>query len=232
MAYDHDHHTHGDHHHAPTAFARAFAIGILLNLSFVAIEAFFGWQVNSLALLADAGHNLSYVAGLALAWAATIATQKRPDHRHTYGWQRASILAALANALLLLVAMGSLIWEAVQRLRTPPPTEAGVVIAVAAVGVVINGITALLFMSDQKSDMNIRGAYLHMAADALVSLGVVKLVSRMSARHHQMRSQRNVRGAHTPDVEIVHADNSGATAEPALDRDQVDAVGYAIKSQV
>ena len=173
MPHDHNHHAHGDHHHAPTKFARAFAIGILLNLGFVAIEAFYGWQVNSLALLADAGHNLSDVAGLGLAWVATLVAQRRPDRRHTYGWQRASILAALANALLLLVAMGSLIWEAVQRLQTPMPTEASVVIAVAAVGVVINGITAMLFMSGQKSDMNIRGAYLHMAADALVSLGVV-----------------------------------------------------------
>ena len=169
----HNHHAHGDHHHAPTAFARAFAIGILLNISFVIVEAFYGWRINSLALLADAGHNLSDVAGLVLAWVATIAAQRRPDRRHTYGWQRASILAALANALLLLIAMGSLLWEAIARLHTPTPIEGGVVMAVAAFGVMVNGITAMLFMSDQKSDINIRGAYLHMAADALVSLGVV-----------------------------------------------------------
>ena len=169
----HDHHTHGEHHQTPTTFARAFAIGILLNISFVIVEAIFGWRINSLALLADAGHNLSDVAGLVLAWVATIAAQRRPDHRHTYGWQRASILAALANALLLLVAMGSLLWEAIARLQTPTSTDGWVVMAVAAFGVVVNGVTALLFMSGQKSDINIRGAYLHMAADALVSFGVV-----------------------------------------------------------
>lgn len=169
----HDHHTHGEHHQTPTTFARAFAIGILLNISFVIVEAIFGWRINSLALLADAGHNLSDVAGLVLAWVATIAAQRRPDHRHTYGWQRASILAALANAILLLVAMGSLLWEAIARLQTPTSTDGWVVMAVAAFGVVVNGVTALLFMSGQKSDINIRGAYLHMAADALVSFGVV-----------------------------------------------------------
>ena len=169
----HNHHTHGEHHHAPSKFARAFAIGILLNVSFVIVEAFYGWRINSLALLADAGHNLSDVAGLVLAWVATIAAQRRPDRRHTYGWQRASILAALANALLLLMAMGSLLWEAIARLQSPSPTDGGVVMAVAAFGVLVNGVTAMLFMSDQKSDINIRGAYLHMAADALVSLGVV-----------------------------------------------------------
>ena len=168
MAYDHHHHD-----HAPKSFQRAFLIGICLNIGFVLIEAFYGWQVNSLALLADAGHNLSDVAGLILAWVATLAGQRLPDHRYTYGWQRASILAALANALMLLVAMGSLLWEALHRLQAPATTEGATIVVVAAIGVLVNGATALLFMNGQKSDINIRGAYLHMAADALVSLGVV-----------------------------------------------------------
>ena len=161
------------HSHAPKNFGRAFAIGIALNVSFVLVEAFFGWKSNSLALLADAGHNLSDVAGLLLAWVAAIAGRLRPDQRHTYGWQRASILAAFANAILLLLAMGALAWEAVGRLQSAAATQGLTIIAVAAVGVLINGITAALFMSGSKNDLNIRGAFLHMAADALVSLGVV-----------------------------------------------------------
>lgn len=164
---------HHGHSHAPKSFNRAFAIGIGLNVGFVLIEGIYGWKIDSLALLADAGHNLSDVAGLLLAWVAAMAGHLRPDHRHTYGWQRASILAAFANAILLLVAMGALAWEAVQRLQAPGATEGVTIIAVAAVGVLINGITAALFMSGSKDDLNIRGAFLHMAADALVSLGVV-----------------------------------------------------------
>ncbi len=169
MSAGHDH----SHSHAPAPFNRAFAIGIALNAAFVAVEAFYGWKINSLALLADAGHNLSDVAGLVLAWAGTLAGKRRPDARHTYGWKRASILAAFANAVLLLVAMGSLGWEALQRLGTPEATEGWTIIAVAGVGIVINTATALLFMRGGKDDLNIRGAFLHMAADALVSLGVV-----------------------------------------------------------
>ena len=165
-------HSHG-HSHGPAAFDRAFAVGIALNIVFVAIEAFYGWRATSLALLADAGHNLSDVAGLALAWVAALAGRLPPDQRHTYGWQRASILAAFANAILLLVVMGSLIWEAVHRLQSPTPIAGVTVMVVAAVGVVVNGATAALFMAGRASDMNIRGAFLHMAADALVSLGVV-----------------------------------------------------------
>ena len=161
------------HHHGPAAFNRAFAIGIALNLGFVLVEAAYGWQAGSLALLADAGHNLSDVAGLVLAWIAALAAGRLPDHRHTYGWQRASILAAFANAVLLLVAMGSLLWEAAHRLQSPAPTDGFTIIVVAAIGVLVNGATAALFMSGRKVDMNIRGAFLHMAADALVSLGVV-----------------------------------------------------------
>ena len=165
-------HDHG-HDHGPANFDAAFAIGIALNMAFVLVEAFYGWKINSLALLADAGHNLSDVAGLVLAWGGALAGKLRPDARHTYGWKRASILAAFANALLLLVAMGSLAWEAAHRLQSPVATEGWTIIAVAAVGIVINTATALLFRRGRKTDLNIRGAFLHMAADALVSLGVV-----------------------------------------------------------
>jgi len=173
-AHGHDHahgHSHG-HAHAPANFDRAFAIGIALNAGFVAIEAFYGWKVDSLALLADAGHNLSDVAGLVLAWAGAAAGRLRPDARHTYGFKRASILAAFANALLLLLAMGSLAWEAIGRLQAPHATQGLTIIVVAAIGIVVNGATALLFLRGG-NDINLRGAFLHMAADALVSAGVV-----------------------------------------------------------
>ena len=164
------------HNHAPTEFNRAFAIGIALNIAFVAIEAFYGWKINSLALLADAGHNLSDVAGLVLAWGAALASKLRPDQRHTYGWQRGTILAAFANALLLLVAMGALIWEAVGRLTSTDSlasAEGVTIMVVAGIGIAVNTVTALLFMQGGKTDLNIRGAFLHMTADALVSAGVV-----------------------------------------------------------
>ncbi|UCU96807.1 cation diffusion facilitator family transporter [Hydrogenophaga taeniospiralis] len=165
-----------DHSHAPANFNKAFAIGIGLNLVFVAIEAFYGWKINSLALLADAGHNLSDVAGLVLAWGGALAGKLRPNARHTYGWKRGSILAAFANALLLLVAMGALVWEAAGRLMSPDPlvgNQGVTIMVVAGVGIVVNTATALLFMRGRESDLNIRGAFLHMAADALVSAGVV-----------------------------------------------------------
>ena len=166
--------SHGHHHdHARSDFGRAFAIGIALNAGFVLVEAYFGWRAGSLALLADAGHNLSDVGGLVLAWAATAASRLRPDERHTYGWRRGSILASFANALILLMAMGSLALEAVQRLQTPAPIDGVTIMVVAGIGVLVNGITAALFASGSKKDLNIRGAFLHMAADALVSLGVV-----------------------------------------------------------
>jgi cobalt-zinc-cadmium efflux system protein len=177
-AHDHDQeHSHGGHghSHAPANFNRAFAIGIALNIVFVVIEAFYGWRINSLALLADAGHNLSDVAGLVLAWGGALAIKLRPNARHTYGWRRATILAAFANALLLLVAMGGLAWEAIGRLMSGDVSlqEQGVTImVVAGIGIVINTATALLFMRGG-DDLNIRGAFLHMAADALVSAGVV-----------------------------------------------------------
>lgn len=179
MSVGHDHGAHPrhstehGHSHVPAEFGHAFAIGIVLNAVFVAIEAFFGWKINSLALLADAGHNLSDVAGLALAWGGVLAAKRRPDSKHTYGWKRASILAAFINAVVLLVAMGSLGWEAALRLRAPEATEGWTMIGVATVGILVNTATALLFMRGSKGDLNIRGAFLHMAADALVSLGVV-----------------------------------------------------------
>ena len=161
------------HTHAPADFGRAFRIGIALNLTFVLVEALAGWRVGSLALVADAGHNLSDVGGLLLAWAGTAAARLHANDTHTYGWRRASILASFANAVILLVVMGALGFEAVQRLQDPSPTNGGVVMMVAGVGVLVNAATAWLFMSGSRSDLNIRGAYLHMAADALVSLGVV-----------------------------------------------------------
>ena len=170
MSHDHN------HDHAPANFNRAFAIGIVLNLAFVGIEAFYGWRVNSLALLADAGHNLSDVAGLVLAWGGALAVRLQPNVRHTYGWKRATILAAFANSLLLLVAMGGLAWEAIGRLLSDQVSlqEQGVTImVVAGIGIVVNTATALLFMRGRDTDLNIRGAFLHMAADALVSAGVV-----------------------------------------------------------
>ncbi|MES3008411.1 MAG: cation diffusion facilitator family transporter [Pseudomonadota bacterium] len=169
----HSHQRHSHHEHTPASFGRAFAIGITLNLSFVLVEAFYGWQAQSLALLADAAHNLSDVGGLLLAWAAYAAATLRPDSRHTYGWRRGSILASFTNAVLLLVAMGSLAWEAAQRFQSPMAIEAHTVMLVAGIGVLINAATAWLFMAGSKNDLNIRGAFLHMAADALVSVGVV-----------------------------------------------------------
>jgi len=153
--------------------SRAFGIGIMLNVGFVIIEAYYGWVTGSLALLADAAHNLSDVGGLLLAWAAFAAARLQPSDQKTYGWRRGSILASFINALILLVAMGSLGWEAIHRLNEPAPMAAGTVMIVAAIGVVINTVTALLFIAGSKRDLNIRGAFLHMAADALVSIGVV-----------------------------------------------------------
>jgi len=174
---DHSHHhDHGHdqaHAHAPAEFNRAFAIGIALNIAFVGIEAFYGWRINSLALLADAGHNLSDVAGLVLAWGGALAGKRRASARYTYGFKRASILAAFINAALLLIAMGSLGWEAAGRLESPQATQGWTIMAVAGVGIVVNGATALMFMRGAHGDLNIRGAFLHMAGDALVSLGVV-----------------------------------------------------------
>jgi cobalt-zinc-cadmium efflux system protein len=148
-------------------------VGITLNLGFVIAEAAYGFIANSLALLADAGHNLSDVLGLLLAWVAASLAKRRPSARFTYGMKRTPILASLANAMLLLVASGAIVLEAVRRLSDPAPVAETTVIWVAVIGIVINGVTALGFMAGRKSDLNIRGAFLHMVADAVVSLGVV-----------------------------------------------------------
>ena len=167
-------HSHGPGHaRAPANFGRAFAIGIALNLTFVAVELVYGVLANSMALIADAGHNLSDVLGLAVAWIASVLTRRPPSPRLTYGLGGSSIVAALFNGVLLLVAVGAIAWEAILRLFEPEPVASGTVMIVAAVGIVINGVTAWLFASGRKGDLNIRGAFLHMVADAAVSAGVV-----------------------------------------------------------
>ena len=164
---------HAGHSHAPASFGRAFAIGTALNLGYVAVEATFGVRVHSMALLADAGHNLSDVLGLLVAWGGAALARRGPTRRRTYGLRSTTILAALANAVLLLIAIGAIAWEAVQRVGHPEPVPGGTVAWVAGLGIAVNTATALLFMSGRKHDLNIRGAYLHMAADAAVSGGVV-----------------------------------------------------------
>lgn len=165
-------HSH-EHSHAPANYDRAFALGIVLNVVYIAVEAVFGVLANSLALLADAGHNLSDVLGLVLAWGAHYLSRLQPSGRRTYGWRSSSILAALANALILLVALGGIVWEAIRRFAAPPEIMGETLIWVASVGVIINAATAMLFFKGRQRDLNIKGAYLHMAADAGVSLGVV-----------------------------------------------------------
>lgn len=168
---DHDHHDH--HHHGPKNYNRAFALGISLNIIFVIIEAIYGFYANSLALMADAGHNLSDVAGLVIAWGAFWLASKKPTARFTFGLRKSSIISALFNSIFLLVAVGIILREAVYRLITPNIVEPKTVMIVAFIGIIINTLTALLFFKDKHDDINIRGAYLHMAADALISLGVV-----------------------------------------------------------
>jgi len=166
-----DHHAH--HHHLPARFDRAFAIGIGLNFSFVIVEVTVGVLVGSLALVADAGHNLSDVLGLLMAWGATLLARRPSTARRTYGMRRATILAALANAALLFIAIGGIAWEAGQRLFAPAEVPGMALIAVAGAGVAINAFTAWLFTRGRANDLNIRGAFLHMVADALISLGVI-----------------------------------------------------------
>jgi len=177
--HDHSHHDHGHghshagHSHAPANFGRAFAIGIVLNTGFVAVEAGYGLATQSMALLADAGHNLADVLGLAVAWAGATLAQRKPTKRFTYGLRGSSILAALTNALLLLVALGAIVLEAIHRFGDPAPVAGATVSMVAAVGIAVNLSTALLFMRGQSHDINTRAAYLHMMSDAAVSAGVV-----------------------------------------------------------
>lgn len=178
----HDHHDHGHSHahahghghsHAPASFGRAFAIGIALNTAYVAGEAIYGVMANSLALLADAGHNFGDVLALGLAWLAAWLGGKAPSARYTYGLRSSSILAALANAALLLLVTGGITWEAVLRFMHPQAAAGATVMVVAAVGIAVNGATALMFMGGRKDDLNVRSAFQHMASDALVAFGVV-----------------------------------------------------------
>ena len=183
-AHGHGHgHTHGHgghaHAHGPINYDRIFAIGVALNVSYALIEAVAGFWLHSLALVADAGHNLSDVLGLLLAWAAVWLSRRKPSARHSYGLGRTSILAALANAVLLFVALGAIVWEAIGRLNEPQVVATGPVIVIALIGIAINGFTAWLFMRGSKTDLNVRGAYLHMAADAAVSAGVVASAALM-----------------------------------------------------
>ena len=173
--HDHGHagHSHAGHSHAPKDFGRAFALGIALNVGFVVIEAVYGVLSNSMALVADAGHNLSDVLGLAAAWIASVLVKRAPSARFTYGLRGSSILAALFNAVFLLVATGGIMVEALRRFLEPAPVAGVTVMIVAGIGILINGFTAWLFASGGESDINIRGAFLHMAADAAVSAGVV-----------------------------------------------------------
>ena len=171
-AHAHDHAEAHGHGHAPASFGRAFAIGIALNLGFVIVEAIFGILSNSVALLADAGHNVSDVLALAVAWLASELVKRAPTARFTYGLRGSSILAALFNAVFLLVIVGAISWEAIRRLGAPEPVAGKTVMIVAAVGIVINGLTAWMFAGG-KRDINVRGAFVHMASDALASAGVV-----------------------------------------------------------
>lgn len=171
----HESHAHGPggHVHTPASFGTAFAIGIGLNAAFVVLEAIFGIMSNSVALVADAGHNLSDVMGLLVAWGAMVLSKRAPTKRFTYGLKGSSILAALFNAIVLLITVGAIGWEAIQRLLHPEPVAGVTVMTVAAAGIVVNGISAWLFASGRKGDINIKGAFMHMAADAVISVGVV-----------------------------------------------------------
>ena len=166
-------HSHYNAGHKPREYRMAFAVGIGLNTAFVLIESAFGIISNSVALLADAGHNLSDVLGLAIAWGAATLARRPPSTRYTYGWRGSTILAALANAAFLFVAIGAIGWESILRLLRPEAVASTTVMVVATIGIAINALTAWLFASGRRADLNIRGAYLHMAADAAISAGVV-----------------------------------------------------------
>lgn len=180
MSHDHDHHGHGHHHghgahghHHGAPSARGFALALVLNGGFVVVELVYGLLDSSMALVADALHNLGDVAGIALGWGAVRLARRRPTAQRTYGWRKATVLAALANAMLLLLTVGAVAWEATHRLWAPQPVPGLTLVVVAAIGVVINGASALAFMRDREHDVNRRAAYLHLLADAGVSLGVV-----------------------------------------------------------
>ncbi len=169
----HNHSDHTHHHHAPSNYNRAFLIGLILNLAIVLLQVTFGLLSNSLALLADAGHNLSDVLGLVIAWVASWLVGRRPTARYTYGLRRSSILAALLNACLIMIVLGAIAVETLHRFQNPSAIKEQTVIIVAAIGMVFNGFTAWLFAADHQKDLNIKGVFLHMITDALVSLGVV-----------------------------------------------------------
>ena len=173
MSGAHHHHDHHHHGHDHGGFGRAFAIGIALNLIFVAVEVLYGLRANSTALLSDAGHNLSDVLGLAIAWGGAKLAARPPTKRYTWGLRSSSILAAMLNGLMLMVALGAIALEAIERIADPQPVAGPTMMAVATVGILINGLTALLFARGRKGDINIRGAFLHMAGDAAVSAAVV-----------------------------------------------------------
>ncbi len=185
MAHTHDHHHHHghshDHHsHGPANYNSAFALGITLNFGFVIVEGCYGYFAHSLALFADAGHNLSDVLGLCLAWGASVLAKRTPSPQFTYGLRNSSIFAAIANAVFLLVAIGGIAWEAIHRFSEVGEVKTSTVMAVAAIGILINGFTAFLFMSGRENDLNLKGAYLHMVADAAISAGVVAAALLMS----------------------------------------------------
>lgn len=181
LEHDHDHHDHAHHHghdhhhhhHAQPDGSGAFVLAMVLNGGFLVLEFVYGWLSNSTALLADAGHNLSDVLGLLLSWAAIGLSKREPTERFTYGWRSSSILAALFNAVILLLACGAIGWEALSRFANPEPVASVTVMVVAGLGIAINGFSAWLFSKGQQHDLNVRSAYLHMVADAAVSLGVV-----------------------------------------------------------
>jgi cobalt-zinc-cadmium efflux system protein len=173
--HDHEHHDHGHHHghaHGPISNSRAFAVGIGLNLAFVVVEVVYGVVAHSVALLADAGHNFGDVLGLGLSWGATALASLKPSKRRTFGFRRSTIVASVANALILLFVTGGLTWESIRRLFAPEPTQGRTMIFVAIVGCVVNASSALLFMSQGKRDLNLRSAFLHLASDAVLALGV------------------------------------------------------------
>ncbi|MEQ9509794.1 MAG: cation diffusion facilitator family transporter [Alloalcanivorax xenomutans] len=169
----HHGHEHGHSHQAPASYGKAFVIAISLNVGFTVVEFIYGFLAQSSALMADAGHNLSDVLGLVVAWVGVLLARKIPDQRFTYGLRGSSILAALANAMFLMIACGAISWDAIRRLADPPEVSSMTVIVVAAIGILINAASAWLFVKGSKGDLNIRGAFLHLVADAAVSLGVV-----------------------------------------------------------
>lgn len=173
MVHIHDHNGHGHHHADPAHVTRALVMGIALNLAFVAVELGAGIRQQSMGLISDAGHNLSDVVSLLLALLAVRLSQAAKSDRYTYGYRKSTVLVSLVNACILMAAVGIIVWESIERLLHPHPVDGGVVAWVAGLGIVVNAFTAWLFVKDSKEDLNIKGAYLHMVADTLVSAGVL-----------------------------------------------------------